>query len=54
MKEKNIPQLIVMLTYNDLTVENAREIFEECKDSKAKYWGFKEEGLPLEQMKSLF
>ena len=39
MKEKNIPQLIVMLTYNDLTVENAREIFELCKDSKAKYWG---------------
>ena len=26
------PELIVMLTYNDRTVENAREIFEHCKD----------------------
>ena len=48
------PELIVMLTYNDHTVENAREIFEECKDSKAKYWGFKEKPLPVEKMKSLF
>lgn len=30
-------ELIVMLTHNDYTVHNAREIFEECKDSKAKY-----------------
>ena len=48
------PELIVMLTYNDHTVENAREIFEECKDSKAKYWGFKEKPLPVEEMKALF
>ena len=50
----NTPELIVMLTYNDLTVQNAFDIFEQCKDSKAKYWGFKEEGLPLEQMKKLY
>ena len=25
-----------MLTHNDVTVPNAREIFEECKDTKAK------------------
>ena len=50
----NTPELIVMLTYNDLTVKNAFDIFEQCKDSKAKYWGFKEEGLPLEQMKKLY
>lgn len=48
------PELIVMLTHNDRTVENAAEIFEQCKDSKAKYWGFKEEGLPPDQMKKLF
>ncbi len=48
------PELIVMLTYNDCTVENAYSIFDECKDSKAKFWGFKEEGLPLEQMKELY
>jgi len=47
-------KLIVMLTQNDRTVKNACEIFEQCKDSKAKFWGLKEEGLPFEKMKSLF
>lgn len=47
-------QLIVMLTHNDQTVDNAYEIFEQCKNSKAKFWGFKEKTLPLEQMKELF
>ena len=47
-------ELIVMLTYNDRTVNNAYNIFEQCKNSKAKYWGFKEEGLPLNQMKELY
>ena len=46
--------LIVMLTNNDKTVDNAYEIFEKCKDSKAKCWGFKEEPLPLEEMKKLY
>ena len=41
----NNPELIVMLTYNDCTVENAYEIFEQCKNSKAKFWGFKEKKL---------
>ena len=48
------PKLIVMLTHNDRTVENAYEIFDQCKDAKAEYWGFKEEGLPLEEMKKLY
>ena len=48
------PELIVMLTHNDRTVANAAEIFEACKDAKAKLWGFKEEGLPLEDMKKLY
>ena len=51
---KNFPELTVMLTHNDRTVENAREIFEQCKNSKAKFWGFKEEPLPLDDMKKLF
>lgn len=51
---KNFPELIVMLTHNDRTAENAREIFEQCKNTKAKYWGFKEEPLPLDDMKKLF
>ena len=48
------PELIVMLTHNDLTVNNAYDIFEQCKNSQAKFWGFKEEPLPLEQMIQLF
>lgn len=52
--ETNRPVLIVMLTYNDRTVKNAYEIFEQCKDSKAVYWGYKEEGLPPDQMKALY
>lgn len=48
------PELIVMLTHNDFTVMNAAEVFEACKDSKAKFWGFKEHPLPLEDMKRLF
>lgn len=48
------PNLIVMLTYNDRTAENAYEIFEQCKGCKAKYWGFKEDGLPIEKMKTLY
>ena len=50
----NAPELIVMLTHNDLTVHNAYDIFDQCRNSRAKFWGFKEEPLPLEQMKSLF
>lgn len=48
------PNLIVMLTYNDRTVENACEIFEQCKKNAACYWGFKEEGLPIDKMKKLY
>ena len=50
---KNVPELIVMLTHNDQTVSNAIEIFESAKNSKAKYWGFKEIGIPENQMKLL-
>lgn len=50
----NKPKLIVMLTHNDRTVENAYEIFDTCKNSKAQFWGFKEKPLPLDQMKKLY
>ena len=48
------PELVVMLTHHDCTVDNAATIFEQCKHSKAQYWGFKEKPLPLEQMKAVF
>ena len=50
----NKPELIVMLTHNDVTVKNAKEVFEACKNSKANFWGFKEVGLPLNEMKELY
>lgn len=43
-----------MLTYDDFTVMNASEIYDMCRSSKAKYWGFKEQPLPLERMKQLY
>lgn len=51
---KNSLNLIVMLTHNDETVNNAHEIFEKCKNSDAEFWGFKEKSLPIEQMKNLY
>ena len=46
------PELIVMLTYNDKTVENTLELFEEMKDTPVMHWGFKDVGLPAEKMKA--
>ena len=50
----NHPELIVMLTHDDMTVNNAYQIFNQHKDSKAKFWGFKEKSLPIPEMKKLF
>ena len=47
------PELIVMLTYNDKTVENALELFNQMKDTPVKNWGFKDVGLPPEDMKKV-
>lgn len=46
--------LIVMLTHDDKTVKNSFKIFEECRNSKAKLWGFKEKPLPVDEMKKLY
>ena len=53
-KQKDYPELIVMLTWHDYTVENAAQVFEQCKDSKAQFWGFKEHPLPLDEMKAIY
>ena len=48
------PDIIIMLTHHDVTVPNAAEVFEECKDlDQVKLWGFKNVGLPKDQMKAL-
>lgn len=48
-----IPNLIVMLTYNDQTVPDALQVFESGKDLPVKFRGFKNVGSPQEQMKHL-
>ena len=53
-KTAYIPTLVVMLTNNDYTVDNAREIFEQCRDSLATHWGMKEKPLPPAEMRSLY
>lgn len=50
----NRSELTVMLTHNDFTVKNASDIFESCKYSQAKFWGFKEQGIPKDEMKQLY
>lgn len=47
------PELIVMLTYNDKTVENALPLFESLKDTPATHWGFKDVGLDVPSMEKL-
>ena len=48
------PHLIVMLTHNDHTVANAREIYLQNRHSQAQFWGFKEKPLPLAEMKKIY
>jgi hypothetical protein len=47
------PQLITMLTYKDETVKNSFEVFDQCADLPASFWGFKDVGLPKPDMKRL-
>jgi len=47
------PQLIVMLTHNDRTVENALEVFNSSQDAPVTHWGFKDRGLSVDAMKRL-
>jgi hypothetical protein len=47
------PELIVMLTHYDQTVPDAFELFERAKDCPVQHWGFKDVGLPPEEMQKL-
>lgn len=46
-------KILIMLTHNDKTVANAAEVFESCKDLPIKFWGFKDVGIPVQEMKEL-
>ena len=43
---RSCPNLIVMLTHNDFTSDNAEKIFEKCKNTKAKYWDLRKNRFP--------
>lgn len=43
-------KIIIMLTHNDKTVPNAYDVFESCKDLPVQFWGFKDVGVPKEEM----
>ena len=47
------PELIVMLTHQDKTVQNALELFERTKDFPIKHWGFKDVGLSPDEMQKV-
>ena len=51
---KHTPELIVMLTHNDVTVPDADAVFARCQHTRARYWGFKGEGLSFAEMQVLF
>ena len=44
---------IFMLTHNDVTIANARRVFAEIADLPIPYVGFKDIGLPLDELKAL-
>jgi len=50
---KNKPEIIVMLTQDDVTVKNARDVFLSACDLDIKYWGFKNTGIGNADMSSL-
>lgn len=43
-------EFIFFLTYDDVTVPNALEVFEQIKDTGVKYVGFKDIGLPKDKL----
>src|SRR5687768_46827 len=44
-EESEVVKIIAMLTNNDLTIENARDLFEESHHAPTQYWGFKDTGI---------
>ena len=50
---KKRPDLVVMLTNNDLTVPDALEVFESCRDLPVQDWGFKNVGPEEKYLKEL-
>ena len=47
------PELIVMLTHHDRTVPDSLELFERTKEYPVTHWGFKDVGLPPNEMQTV-
>jgi hypothetical protein len=48
-----VAEFILMLTYNDATVESAREVYRDVRGADLRYVGFKDIGLPFDRLKAL-
>jgi hypothetical protein len=46
-------KFVFMLTYNDVTVPNAIEVFKEIQDTEVTHIGFKDVGLPIQKLWTL-
>lgn len=47
------PELIVMLTHHDQTVPEALDLFQRTKDYPITHWGFKDVGIPPQEMQTV-
>ena len=47
------PELIIMLTHQDKTVQNALDLFQRTKSYPIKHWGFKDVGLSPQEMQAV-
>ena len=48
-----MPEFIFMLTHNDVTVEDAIEVYDEVRDAGLRYVGFKDVGLSFDRLRAL-
>jgi hypothetical protein len=48
-----VSEFILMLTYNDATVENALDVYRDVRHADLRYVGFKDVGLPFDRLRGL-
>ena len=46
-------EFILMLTYNDATVDDALDVYRDVRDANLRYVGFKDVGLPFDRLRAL-
>jgi len=48
-----VPEFILMLTNNDVTVDNALDVYRDVRQADLRYVGFKDVGLPVARLRAL-